>query len=93
MAYRLVPVYIKVNDSDNQSKDISPGAIITGSKITDYHYQRDLSGGIDYIPGSPSIQVPIILPKSLSFQGLSKITVSITPPLSPSVGDLWIDVS
>ena len=30
---------------------------------------------------------------STSFSGLSKITVSVSAPSSPTVGDLWVDVS
>lgn len=33
------------------------------------------------------------IPVSLSFSGLAKITVGITQPSTPSVGDLWVDTN
>ncbi len=33
-----------------------------------------------------------VLP-STSFSGLTKITVSATPPVDPAEGDLWVDTS
>jgi hypothetical protein len=32
-------------------------------------------------------------PSILVFDGLSKITVGITQPSDPSIGDLWVDAS
>ena len=53
----------------------------------------NLASGKEYkINGTALPKASEVLP-STSFSGLSKITVGTTPPASPSIGDLFIDVS
>ena len=53
------------------------------------------TGEFDYYDHIGSVQDEVIagkLPNS-SFSGLTKISVGITQPTSPSTGDLWVDTN
>lgn len=57
--------------------------------------QVDSINGVSPIDNSDlysKLQTILAEQSNAVFEGLSKITVSTTPPSSPSVGDLWVEI-
>ena len=63
----------------------------TGDLLTAAEFNEILNTVNDFFDSNFTVTVSMI--SDLAVEGTSKITVSATEPVGPSVGDIWIDTN